>query len=200
MRAVLVRHGETEQNAQGIFQGYSPVPLSARGRQQAALVAERLVSLRPQILYSSDLRRARETADIISQRLALPVRICEGLREWNVGTWIGQSTAAYLAHLQALGAHPVTYVPAGGESQLHTQARIIAQMQELARQHIGETIVCVSHGTAIDLLARHILGLDVMQPAAFRIANTSVTIFRCQDGVWEVMTLNEVCHLEALLP
>jgi broad specificity phosphatase PhoE len=200
MRAVLVRHGETEQNAQGIFQGYSPVPLSARGRQQAALVAERLVSLRPQILYSSDLRRARETADIISQRLALPVRICEGLREWNVGTWIGQSTAAYLAHLQALGAHPVTYVPAGGESQLHTQARIIAQMQELARHHVGETIVCVSHGTAIDLLARHILVLDVMQPAAFRIANTSVNIFRCQDGVWEVMTLNEVCHLEALLP
>jgi broad specificity phosphatase PhoE len=190
MRAVLVRHGETEQNAHGIFQGYSPVPLSARGRQQAALVAERLLSLRPQILYSSDLRRAQETADIISQRLALPVRLCEGLREWNVGTWIGQS----------LGAHPVTYIPAGGESQLHTQARIVAQMQALARQHAGETIVCVSHGTAIDLLARHILGLDVMQPPTFRIANTSVNIFHCQDGVWEVLTLNELCHLEALAP
>jgi broad specificity phosphatase PhoE len=200
MRAVLVRHGETEQNAHGIFQGYSPVPLSARGRQQAALVAERLLSLRPQILYSSDLRRAQETADIISQRLALPVRLCEGLREWNVGTWIGQSTVAYLAHLQALGAHPVTYIPAGGEPQLHTQARIVAQMQALARQHAGETIVCVSHGTAIDLLARHILGLDVMQPPTFRIANTSVNIFHCQDGVWEVLTLNELCHLEALAP
>jgi probable phosphoglycerate mutase len=58
MRAVLVRHGETEQNANGIFQGYAPVPLSAWGRQQAALVAERLVSIRAQMLYSSDLRRA----------------------------------------------------------------------------------------------------------------------------------------------
>ena len=65
---------------------------------------------------------------------------------------------------------------------------------------MSERRLCVSHGTAIDLLARHILGLDVMQPAAFRIANTSVNIFRCQDGVWEVMTLNEVCHLESLLP
>jgi broad specificity phosphatase PhoE len=60
--------------------------------------------------------------------------------------------------------------------------------------------VCVSHGTAIGLLARQILGLDVMQPPAFRIANTSVNIFHCQDGAWEVLTLNEVCHLEALVP
>jgi broad specificity phosphatase PhoE len=200
MRAVLVRHGETAQNANGIFQGYAPVPLSARGRQQVALVAGRLVSLRPQRLYSSDLRRAMETADMIGQRLTLPVLPCEGLREWNVGSWVGKSTAAYLEHLQALGAHPVMYVPAGGESQLQTQARMVAQMQELARQHAGETIVCVSHGTAIDLLARHILGLDVMQPPAFRIANTSVNIFSFQDGAWEVVTLNELCHLEALVP
>ena len=200
VRAVLVRHGETEQNARGIFQGYSLVPLSARGRVQAVLVAERLVSLRPQALYSSDLRRAMETADIISQHLGLTVQLCEGLREWNIGTWIGQSTAAYLAHLQAIGAHPVTYVPAGGESQLHTQARIVAQMQILVRRHSGETIVCISHGTAIDLLVRHILGLDVMQPPAFRIANTSVNIFNFQNGACEVVTLNELRHLESLLP
>jgi broad specificity phosphatase PhoE len=49
-------------------------------------------------------------------------------------------------------------------------------------------------------LARHILGLDVMQPPTFRVANTSVNIFRGQEGVWEVMPLNEVCHLEARLP
>lgn len=196
MKAVLVRHGETEQNARGIFQGYSPVPLSARGRQQATLVAERLVSIRPQVLYSSNLQRAQETADIISQRLDLPVRPCEGLREWNIGTWIGKPTDAYLAHLQALGAHLVTHVPEGGESQLQTQTRVVAQMQELAGQHLGETIVCVSHGKAIDLFARHILGLDVMQPPAFHIANTSVSIFSFQDGTWAVVTLNEMRHLE----
>ena len=198
MKAVLVRHGETEQNATGIFQGYSPVPLSAWGRQQATLVAERLISIRPQVLYSSDLRRAQETADIISQQLGLPVRLCEGLREWNVGTWIGQPTDAYLTHLHTLGAHQVTHVPEGGESQLQTQARVVAQMQELAGQHAAETIVCVSHGKAIDLLARHILGLDVMQPPAFHIANTSVNIFSFQHGAWEVVTLNEVRHLETL--
>jgi broad specificity phosphatase PhoE len=63
-----------------------------------------------------------------------------------------------------------------------------------------ERRLCVSHGTAIDLLARHILGLDVRQPPAFRIANTSVNIFSFQDGAWEVVTLNEIHHLEALVP
>jgi broad specificity phosphatase PhoE len=56
----------------------------------------------------------------------------------------------------------------------------------------------VSHGKAIDLLVRHILGLDVMLPSAYRIANTSVNIFSFQDDTWEVVTLNEVRHLEGL--
>jgi probable phosphoglycerate mutase len=198
MRAFLVRHGETEHNVRGIFQGYTPVALSARGRQQTALLAARLASIRPQVLYSSDILRAQETAAIISQRLGLPVQFRAGLREWHVGTWAGKPLEAYVAHLQALGAHPVTYVPEGGESQVQTQARIVAQMQELASQHTAETIVCVSHGRAIDLFARHILGLDLMQPPAYHIANTSVNVFRYQHGSWEIVTLNEICHLEGL--
>jgi probable phosphoglycerate mutase len=198
MQALLVRHGETGYNARGMFQGYSPVPLSQRGRQQAALVAVRLLASRPRVLYSSDIRRAQETAEIIGPCLALPVQLCEGLREWHVGTWVNQPAAAFAAHLQAVGAHIVTYVPAGGESQLQTQARMVAQMQALAAQHAGETIVCVSHGKAIDMFVRHVLGLDVMQPPAYSIANASVTIFRCENGGWELISLNEVAHLANL--
>ncbi len=198
MKAVLVRHGETEYNAKGIFQGYSPVPLSPRGRQQAARVAERLVSLRPRVLYSSDIQRAQETAAIIGSRLGLPLRLCAGLREWHVGNWTGKPAAAYTAHLQAIGAHAVTYVPEGGESQLQTQARIMAQMLEFASRHAGETIVCVSHGKAIDLFIRYVLGLDIMQPPAYQIANTSVNIVTYREERWEVITLNEISHLECL--
>ncbi|GIX48006.1 MAG: phosphoglycerate mutase [Candidatus Tectimicrobiota bacterium] len=198
MKAVLVRHGETEYNAKGIFQGYTAVPLSARGERQAARVAERLRRLRPQVLYSSDIARARQTAAIIGAHLGLPVRLCPGLREWHVGRWAGQPAAAFAAHLQALGAHPATYVPEGGESQVQTQARIVAQMEALAAQHAGETVLCVSHGKAIDLFVRHVLGLDVMRPPAYHIANASVTLVTWQEGAWEVVTLNEVCHLEGL--
>jgi broad specificity phosphatase PhoE len=198
MKVLLVRHGETDNNATHVFQGYGPVPLNARGRHQATLVAERLCSVRPSILYSSDILRAHETATIISQRLQLPVQVCAGLREWNVGAWAGKPTAAYTAHLEAVNAHPVTHIPPDGESQLQTQARMIAQMQTFGEQHRGETILCVSHGKAIDLFTRHILGLDVMATPAYGIANTSVNIFTWQDGIWEVVTLNEIRHLETL--
>jgi broad specificity phosphatase PhoE len=198
MKVYLVRHGETAHNITGIFQGYTPVPLSAHGRQQAALVAERLLSVQPQVLYSSDIWRAQETANIIGERLGLPVQPCAGLREWHVGTWAGKPAEEYHARLRALGAHPVTYVPDGGESQLQTQARLVDQMQAFARQHGQDTILCVSHGKAIDLLARSILGLDVMLPSAYRIFNTSVNIFSHQSETWEVVTLNEIRHLEGL--
>lgn len=198
MKAIIVRHGETDYNAQRILQGYSPVPLSTRGRQQAALVAERLPSLQPRILYSSDIQRAQETAEIISHKLALPIQPCTGLREWHVGTWQHKSADEFETHLEAIGGHVVTYVPEGGESQLQTQERMVAQMQSLAAQHAGETVLCVSHGKAIDLFTRHVLGLDVMRTPAYSIINTSVNIFTHQNGGWELITLNDVYHLEAL--
>ncbi len=88
MQVILVRHGETEYNAQGRLQGYAPVPLSTRGRQQAMLVGPRVQPLRPTVLYSSDIQRAHETATILSQHVGLPVQPCPGLREWNIGNWI----------------------------------------------------------------------------------------------------------------
>jgi broad specificity phosphatase PhoE len=198
MKIFLVRHGETDNNATGVLQGHRPIPLNARGRRQAALVANRLRALRPCKLYSSDILRAQETATIISEQLQLPVQFCEGLREWHVGAWAGKPVAEYTAHLEAVNAHPVTYIPECGESQMQTQSRMVAQMQAFLQQHLGETILCVSHGKAIDLFARHILGLDVMEKPAYGITNTSVNIFSFQDGVWEVITLNEIRHLETL--
>ena len=198
MLAILVRHGETEYNANGMLQGYAPVPLSARGRQQAMLVAQRLQAVRPAVFYSSDIQRAHETALIIGQHIGLPVQPCVGLREWNVGNWINRMADEFYAHIAAMGAHPATYVPEGGESQLQTQARMVAQMQAWAAQHAGETVLGVSHGMAIDLFVRHLFGLDVRQPPPYRIVNTSVNIFRCQDGRWEVVTLNDIAHLAAL--
>ena len=75
---------------------------------------------------------------------------------------------------------------------------MVAQMQDWATQHEGETILGVSHGTAIDLFVRHIFGLDVMQLPPYRIVNTSINIFRCQAGQWEVVTLNDIAHLATL--
>ncbi len=196
MKAILVRHGETEYNAQGLLQGYAPIPLSAYGRQQALRVGPRLRTLRPTVLYSSDIQRAHETATLVSPHVGLPIQPCPGLREWNIGAWVNRMASDFYDHLTAIGAHPATYVPEGGESQLQTQARIVAQMQAWATRHAGETVLGVSHGMAIDLLVRHIMDLDVMQPQPYRISNTSVNIFQYQAGKWEIVTLNDIGHLE----
>jgi len=198
MQVILVRHGETEYNAQGRLQGYSPVPLSMRGRQQAMLVGPRVRPLRPTMLYSSDIQRAHETATILSQHVGLPVQPCTGLREWNIGNWVDRMAEEFYAHLAAIGVHPATHVPEGGESHVQTQARMVAQMQDWTDQHTGATVMGVSHGMAIDLFVRHILGLDVRQSPPYRIANASVNIFCYQAGQWEIVTLNDIGHLTSM--
>ncbi len=198
MKAILVRHGQTDYNARQLFQGYAPIPLSVQGRQQAERVGRRLQSLRPTTFYSSDIARAYETAQIISQHIGLPIQLHEGLREWNSGAWIGLPAQEYFAHLEAIGAHQVTYIPDGGESQLHAQARIIATMDALAERHAGELILGVSHGMAIDLFIRHVLRLDVMEEPAYHIENTSLTVVRHGESGWQLVTLNDMSHLEDL--
>jgi probable phosphoglycerate mutase len=198
MRAVLVRHGETDLNAKRIFQGSGDIPLSDTGQRQAARVAERLTDMRFDVFYSSDILRTMQTAAAISQRLGMSPIPCAGLREWHVGNWEGKPVEEFEAHLEAIGAHVVSYVPKGGESHLQTQKRMVAQMQAFAAQHTGETVLCVSHGRAIDMFTRHVLGLDAMQEPPYTITNTSVSIFDWQDPQWHLVTLNEIRHLEAL--
>ena len=87
----LVRHGETSFNHRGIYQGHQDIPLNDRGRQQARLVGEKLKEARCHFLWSSDLSRARETAQIIGQIADLAVHEDRRLREIAFGQWEGRS-------------------------------------------------------------------------------------------------------------
>ena len=89
LRLILVRHGETEWNAQRRYQGHSDVPLSALGRRQAARAAERLAALKIDAVYTSDLGRALETAEIIAEQRGLEVCAEPRLRELNFGVFEG---------------------------------------------------------------------------------------------------------------
>src|SRR5688500_1044189 len=89
----LIRHGESEGNRAGLLQGQRDYPLSARGRQQAQRLAERLGTVRFDALYSSDLTRALDTARAVSATIGLPVTLDPGLREIDYGAWSGLTPA-----------------------------------------------------------------------------------------------------------
>jgi broad specificity phosphatase PhoE len=96
-RLLLVRHGETDWNTTGRFQGQADPPLNANGRAQAASLAAQLAQTRIGAIYSSDLQRARDTAEIVARKLGMTVRVDRRLREINQGEWDGMLTTDIIA-------------------------------------------------------------------------------------------------------
>jgi broad specificity phosphatase PhoE len=130
---LLVRHGETDWNADGLLQGQTDRPLSDFGRRQATQLAEELAGEELEAIYSSDLARARETAEIVGERLGLPVVLDPDLREKDWGTWEG---------LTATERDRVEFV---GESTEAHQERTLRALRRIVEQHHRRVLV-VTHG------------------------------------------------------
>jgi probable phosphoglycerate mutase len=180
-RIVLVRHGETEYNLEGRWQGSgSDVPLNATGRAQAARVAEDLAARfgsRVTTIYSSDLARALETAEILSAALHVPVVEDPALRELSHGVWEGRTQAEvearwpseYAAYL----ADPFRVGRGGGDSYADLERRVWPALERLAARHRSERIVAVSHGGPIRLALSRILGRPLADRDALGVVNGS---------------------------
>lgn len=155
----LVRHGQTDWNVEKRWQGQTPdaPPLNATGIAQAHALAERLAQQAEQTpfqaLYSSDLLRARQTAEIIGLHLRLPVRLDARLREVNLGIWegmLGEEVALrYVVELEERKRDPVYSRPPQGESVFELAARVGQALDDIARAHAGANVIVVSHGLAI---------------------------------------------------
>ena len=134
---LLVRHGETDWNAEGRLQGQTDTPLNDYGRRQARALAEQLDGRPFDALYASDLSRARETAEIIAARLGLPVELDPDLREKNWGSWEGLTTTERDA---------VEFV---GESTEAHRERTLAALHRIAALHPDGSVLVVTHGGSI---------------------------------------------------
>ena len=157
---VLARHGETDWNRDGRFQGHLDPPLNERGRTQARELAESLARFDIAALYSSDLRRAAETAEIVGARLGLVAAADAGLREIDVGAWSGLTVDEISARFPdayarwragQLDAH-------GGETREAFSARVVGSVLRAARDHPGGRIAVVAHGGVIRTVQRYVLG------------------------------------------
>jgi 2,3-bisphosphoglycerate-dependent phosphoglycerate mutase len=144
---LLVRHGETDWNAEGRLQGHTDRPLSDYGRRQARALAEELADEPLDAVYASDLARARETAEIVGVRLGLPVVLEPDLREKNWGTWEG---------LTPTERADVEFV---GESTDQHEERTLRALQRIAERHPGGRILVVTHGGSMRRAQRAVLGL-----------------------------------------
>jgi broad specificity phosphatase PhoE len=145
---LLVRHGETDWNADGRLQGHTDRPLSDFGRRQARRLAEELEGEALQAIYSSDLARARETAETVGERLGLPVELDPDLREKDWGNWEG---------LTAVERDRVEFV---GESTEAHQERILRALRRISERHPGDgPILVVTHGGSMRRVQTAAMGM-----------------------------------------
>jgi broad specificity phosphatase PhoE len=134
---LLVRHGETDWNAEGRLQGHTDRPLNDYGRRQAKDLAERLAGEGADAIYASDLARAKETAEIVGERLGLTVVIDSDLREKNWGNWEG------------LTGDERVHVEFEGESTEDHRERVMRAVRRIAERHPGQRVVVVTHGGSL---------------------------------------------------
>jgi broad specificity phosphatase PhoE len=145
---LLVRHGETDWNADGLLQGHTDRPLSDFGRRQARQLAEELEGEPFDAIYASDLARARETAEIAGERLGLPIVLDPDLREKDWGSWEG---------LTAVERDRVEFV---GESTEAHQERILCALRRIAERHPGDgSVLVVTHGGSMRRVQAAALGM-----------------------------------------
>lgn len=161
---LLVRHGETDWNRDGRWQGQADAPLNERGREQARALADELAGEPVEAVYASDLSRARETAEIIAARLdGRPVEVDPRLREVHVGAWSGLTMAEieerYPAAVARWRAGDPAHDFAGGETYAAMGERVVDALAEIASRHPEGEVLVVLHGGSIRGVLAHAAGI-----------------------------------------
>ncbi|MBF8189133.1 bifunctional RNase H/acid phosphatase [Nonomuraea sp. K274] len=198
---LLLRHGETELSVERRFSGRGDAELSANGLAQAAAAAERLSRepYRLDVIVTSPLKRARQTAEAVAQRTGLHVEVDEDLREADFGAWEGHTFTEvqrrWPAELAAWLADPAT-APPGGESFATTAVRVQAAGERLVERYEGKTVLAVSHVTPIKMLLRLALmaPLEALYRMHLDVACLSLIEYYA-DGPAVVKTFNDTSHL-----
>jgi len=159
----LIRHGQTDWNAEGRYQGQTDSQLSTLGRAQAGQLARALASHPLAAVYSSPLSRALNTAQAIAAPHGLPVRTVDLLREIGLGVWERltelEINEKFGRVLEVRRLDPLGVIPHGGETLAAVQARGMQAVSEIIARHPGETVAAVAHGAVNRMLLAQVLGL-----------------------------------------
>jgi broad specificity phosphatase PhoE len=199
----LIRHGETDWNMEGRWQGHADVPLNEIGRRQAQLLAQRMASegMSFAAMYSSDLARAYQTAWELGAAVKIAVQLLPSLREIDLGYWSG------LTYGEIKERYPIESqlleqgqdIPRGGaETMAALGHRVVEAVDAIAAQHRGEALALITHGGCIRAMLAHAdqhLGDSFIKYP--HIGNTSISVVTIDPTGWHVQSCNDMAHLEA---
>lgn len=201
LHLMLVRHGETEWNAQRRYQGQSDVPLSDLGRRQAERVAGRLSGHEIDAAYTSDLKRALETAQIIAEKCGLEVISEPRLRELKFGVLEGLTfDEAQEQHPEMIDAwlDDFNRPPEGAETIELFNARVISLLDDLKQNHDEQVVLLVGHGGSLSEILRVVLGLSREKRWYVEMENASLSEVQIAGTYVSLKRLNDTCHLVSL--
>ncbi|KHO62459.1 phosphoglycerate mutase [Thermoanaerobacter sp. YS13] len=199
-RLYIARHGQSEWNLHNKMQGVQDIDLTPTGLKQAELLASRLKNEKIDCIYSSDLKRAYITAQIIAKEFGLKVQKIPELREMSFGIWEGLTSEEinelYKEIYTLWKTNPVKANIEKGETLEEVQKRMLKKTLEIVKENDGKNILIVSHGTSIKALILGLLGIDLSFYPRFRLDNTSLNIVDVkEDGKTVLVLFNDTCHL-----
>ena len=198
-RILAIRHGETLWNVDSRIQGHLNIGLNDTGRWQAERLGMALKDESITAIYASDLSRAHDTALAVSRRTGVPVQAEPGLRERSFGEFEGRTFAEIETELPEQAKRwrkrDPSFTPAGGESLLMLEARVLSVAGRLAAQHPGEQIALFAHGGVIDILYRAATRLDLQAARTWTLGNTAINRLLWSPEGFSLVGWADVQHL-----
>jgi broad specificity phosphatase PhoE len=202
LRLLLVRHAETDWTGQRRYQGWRDTPLSEAGRLQAEAVGRRLAGSRLGAVWSSPLRRARDTAAAIAAPHGLEVHTDEAFKEMRFGPWEGltveevQARFPEAARLWAEAPHLAVW--AGAETLADVRARVVAGLAQLRGAHSGQTVCLVAHGISSRILVLEALGLGLDRLWSLQLSVSGISELEFREDWTAVHRMNTLGHLDRI--
>jgi broad specificity phosphatase PhoE len=199
----LIRHGQSTWNSEHRIQGQLDPPLSDEGRRQAERVGQRIAGRHFAGFYSSDLKRAFETAQAIEAATGLQAEPMAGLREIFLGEWEGLRTDDLAQRFPEAWAswtdEPDWDLVPGGEGAALFETRVAAALDEILSRHAQGDVVVVTHGGVIQIALHRVIGRPSRGLFPFKIQNASISVIERRDGRMVIGGVNDTSHLDPAL-
>lgn len=198
-RLILIRHCATELADRDIYCGFTDAPLNERGLKQASQLKKALEGFAVDTVYSSDLKRATETARIALGETGARMVLEPALREMDFGAWDG------LSHQEAINRYGEAYshwlanitraAPPGGESFPQFKERVLSAFGDIAKKHEGQTVALVSHAGPLSIIICFAMGAPLDNYSSFKPPLGSISEVDFMDGTMRVNFANRIDHL-----